>query len=81
MYPRVLLSFLCSFARNAIIPIGYPNVDSKSGRTQLERIVHNEMYDISKYRSSRQIVEDLAKRRVETVKTYRTTQEQEEVKP
>lgn len=63
---------------HSIIPVGYPNVDSKSGRIQLEKIVHNEMYDMGKYRSSRQIVEDLAKRRVETVKTYRTTQQEGE---
>jgi len=63
---------------HSIIPVGYPNSDSKCGRVQLDRIVHRETYDMSKYRTSRQIVEDLAKRRQETVKTYKTTEQAKE---
>jgi len=63
---------------HSIIPVGYPNVESKCGRVPLHKIVHRERYEMSKFRSSRQIVEDLAERRKQTVITYRTTEESTE---
>jgi hypothetical protein len=46
--------------------------EQKGGvRRPLEEMVHYETYDLDKYRSTRQTVEDLAKLRGETAESYR----------
>jgi 5,6-dimethylbenzimidazole synthase len=59
---------------HSIIPVGYPSTKQKGGvRRPLEEIVHYETYDMGKYRSTKQTMEDLAKLRQETLEPYRVS--------
>ncbi|HME45349.1 MAG TPA: nitroreductase family protein [Syntrophorhabdales bacterium] len=59
---------------HSIIPVGYPAAAQKGGvRRPLEEIIHYETYDLKKYRSTRQTVEDLAKLRQQTIELYRAS--------
>jgi nitroreductase len=56
----------------SIIPVGYPAAEQKGGvRRPLDEMVHYETYDLDKYRSTRQTMEDLAKLRGEAAESYR----------
>jgi len=59
-----------------IIPIGYPHAEPSTGsRIPLEEKVHYEAYDMTKYRNTRQVLEDLANSRARAVQRYRKTEE------
>lgn len=57
-----------------IMPVGYPAVEPMTGsRRELDDIVHEGRYDMSKHMSNRQVVEYLYALRGKTVGQYRTS--------
>ena len=61
---------------HSIIPIGHPHGEPGFGSRQpLEDKVHYEEFDMGKYRSTRQVLEDMAIRRTRALEVYRKTEE------
>jgi 5,6-dimethylbenzimidazole synthase len=59
---------------HSIIPVGYPSARQKLGvRKPLEEMVHYETYDMARYHTTRQTMEELAKLRQETLEPYRVS--------
>src|SRR5262249_31917769 len=59
------------FTFSLIMPVGYPAVPPKEGvRRPLEDMVHAERFDMSKYMSNRQGIEDLYRLREKTGPGY-----------
>jgi len=55
----------------SVIPVGYPDVPRRKGiRRPLADLIHRNQYDRGKYRSNRQIIEDLAELRRGTKPKY-----------
>lgn len=61
---------------HSIIPIGYAHAEPRMGSRQpLAEKVHYDSYDMDKYRTTRQVLEDLANRRARALQVYRKTEE------